>query len=184
MFTVAISSLFMKFIPLLPAQILLNNFISDVPNLAIASDNVDESLLKKPKRWNLKLIYRFMVFFGLISTFFDLLLILIMLYILNLNQEVFRTAWFMESVLSEIVVVFAIRTAAPFWESKPSKWLIMFSILSAVFAVAITYMKWGKEWFAFVSMEPLIWGLIGLILIAYFSTVEVAKQYFFKKFEM
>src|SRR3989338_3961515 len=184
MFTVAISSLFMKFIPLLPAQILLNNFISDVPNLAIASDNVDESLLKKPKRWNLKLIYRFMVFFGLISTFFDLLLIMIMLYILHLNEGVFRTAWFAESVLSEIVVVFAIRTAVPFWESKPSKWLIIFSILSAVFAVAITYMKWGKELFAFVSMEPLIWGLIGLILIAYFSTVEVAKQYFFKKFEM
>jgi len=95
MFTVAASSFFLRFIPLLPSQILLNNLISDAPLLTVSTDRVDEDMLKKPMRWDIKSIYHFMIFFGLISTFFDLALIGTMLFIVKAGPELFRTAWFL-----------------------------------------------------------------------------------------
>jgi Mg2+-importing ATPase len=184
MFTVAISSLFMKFIPLLPSQILLNNFFSDVPNLTISTDNVDAELLKKPKRWNIKLISRFMVFFGLISTFFDLALILPLLFILHVSPEMFRTAWFVESMFSEVIIVFAIRTHLPFFRSRPSNWLILSSLATMVVVMGITYTVFGFKLFEFMSLPANVLVLIGVVLAAYFTTAEIAKRYFFKRFEM
>jgi Mg2+-importing ATPase len=184
MFTVAISSIFMKFIPLLPSQILLNNFMSDIPNLTISTDNVDEEFLKKPKRWNIKMISRFMVFFGLISTFFDLALILPLLFILKVNPELFRTAWFVESLCSEIIIVFAIRTRLPFYKSRPSNWLIAVSLLAIMAATAFTYTIMGGSLFEFVAMPASVLLLIGGVLVSYFITAEIAKRYFFKKFEV
>jgi len=184
MFTVAISSIFMKYIPLLPSQILLNNFISDVPNLAISTDNVDEEFLKKPKRWNIKMISKFMVFFGLISTFFDLALIIPLLFILKVNPELFRTAWFVESVFSEIIIVFAIRSRMPFFKSKPSNWLIGISLLAMIVASGITYTVLGGKLFEFVAMPASVILLIAGVLVSYFITAELAKRYFFKKFEV
>jgi Mg2+-importing ATPase len=181
MFTVAASSLFMKFIPLLPSQILLNNFVSDVPNLAISSDKVDDELLKKPKKWNLNLIYKFMIYFGILSSFFDLLLISTML-LMRTNAEVFRTAWFTESLLSEVLIVFAIRTSRPFFRSKPSNWLVFISIVSAIIGVLITYAVIGKKFFDFAAMPLWILGLIAGILIAYFVSAEFLKKFFFRKF--
>jgi len=127
MFTVAASSLFIKFIPLLPTQILLNNFISDVPLFAVATDNVDANFIKKPKRWNLDYIKDFMIFYGFVSTFFDMVLILPMIFIFKVSPEVVRTAWFVESSISEILVTFAIRTRLPFYKSRPSKALLLLS---------------------------------------------------------
>jgi len=184
MFTVAISSIFMKFIPLLPSQILLNNFFSDIPNLTISSDNVDEELLRKPKKWNIKLISRFMFYFGLISSLFDLALILPLLLIMKTDAGVFRTAWFIESALSEIIVVFAIRTKMSFLKSKPSRWLVISSMAAAALTVAITYTAFGERLFEFVKMPILILLFIGIILAAYFITAELAKRYFFRKFEV
>jgi Mg2+-importing ATPase len=184
MFTVAISSIFMKFIPLLPSQILLNNFFSDIPNLTISSDNVDEELLRKPKKWNIKLISRFMFYFGLISSVFDLALILPLLLIMKTDAGVFRTAWFIESALSEIIVVFAIRTKMSFLKSKPSRWLVISSMAAAALTVAITYTAFGERLFEFVKMPILILLFIGIILAAYFITAELAKRYFFRKFEV
>jgi Mg2+-importing ATPase len=183
MFTVAISSLFMKFIPLLPSQILLNNFFSDVPNLTISTDNVDEELLKKPKRWNLKMISRFMVFFGLISTFFDLALILPLLFVFHTPPDLFRTAWFVESMFSEVIIVFAIRTHLPFFKSKPSKWLLLSSFLTMAVVLGITYTAMGGTLFEFVHMPAHVLALIGAVLAIYFVTAELAKRYFFKRFE-
>jgi len=183
MFTLAASSFFLKFIPLLPSQILLNNFISDFPLLTISTDNVDEEFLKKPRRWNIKLISRFMTYFGLISTFFDMALILSLILILKVGTDLFRTAWFVLSVLSELVVTFSIRTRLSFFKSKPSGWLLITSILTGSFAIGITFMMLGSSLFKFVRMPGSLLILIGAILVLYFLTVEVAKRYFFKKFE-
>jgi Mg2+-importing ATPase len=184
MFTVAISSIFMKYIPLLPSQILLNNFISDVPNLTISTDNVDAEFLKKPKRWNIKMISKFMIFFGLISTFFDLALILPLLFILKVNPDLFRTAWFVESCFSEIIIVFAIRTRMSFFKSKPSNWLMGMSLVAMIVASGITYTLLGGKLFSFVAMPASVILLIVGVLVSYFITAELAKRYFFRKFEV
>jgi Mg2+-importing ATPase len=184
MFTVGVSSLFLKFIPLLPSQILLNNFISDIPNLAVSTDKVDSELLKKPKRWNMKAISRFMMFFGFISTFFDLALILPLIFVLHSSPEVFRTAWFIESAVSEIIIVFAIRTRMSFLKSRPSGWLIFTSIASILLIYGITYTAIGGKFFEFVTLPVDVFALIGGVLVMYFATAEIAKRYFFKRFEM
>ncbi len=179
MFTLAISSFFLKFIPLLPSQILLNNFISDVPLLTISTDNVDEEFLKKPRRWNIKHISRFMTFFGLISTFFDMALILSMLLILKVEMRLFRTVWFVESALTELVITFSIRTKLPFFKSKPSAWLLSASMLAGVFVIGVTFTTLGSSLFEFVSIPGNLLILIGIILGLYFLTVEIAKKHFF-----
>jgi len=184
MFTVAASSLFLRFIPLLPSQILLNNFVSDIPLLTVSTDNVDKDMLKKPKRWNIKAIQKFMVYFGLISTFFDLLLIAVLLLVFNASVPLFRTAWFVESALSEIIVTFAIRTKLPFFKSTPSKWLVLSSIATILLAIGVTYLEAGAKLFEFVAMPALVIILIFFVLISYFLTAEIAKRYFFSKFEV
>ena len=183
MFTVAASSLFLKFIPLLPSQILLNNLISDAPLLTVSTDKVDEDLLKKPRRWDIHAIYNFMIFFGLISTFFDLVLIGTMILILKAGPELFRTAWFLESSISEIIVTFAIRTKIPFYKSKPSSLLLWTSVLTIVGATALTYTEFGAEYFKFVEMPIDVLAVIAGILVSYLATAELAKHYFYKRFK-
>ncbi len=184
MYTVAISSLFMKFIPLLPAQILLNNFLSDMPALAVSTDNVDDEFLKKPKKWNINLISKFMIYFGMLSVVFDLALILPMLFILKVNPDLFRTAWFVESCLSEVVILFAIRTKRHLFRSKPSKYLFFGSILTAMTAIGITYTAAGAKFFGFVHMPAQILVLIGIIVLFYLISAELMKRFLFPKFDI
>jgi len=184
MFTVAFSSFFMNFIPLLPSQILLNNFVTDFPMVAISTDNVDEEFIKKPKRWNLRLIARFMIFFGLISSFYDWALILPLLLIFKIPTGLFRTAWFLESALSEIVSTFAIRSKFPFYQSSPSRFLVTTSAFSLALVLLAINSKMGLAIFGFEKLPPVILILIGTILVAYFFSLEFAKRSFFRKFSI
>jgi len=184
MFTVSLSSLFLKFIPLLPSQILLNNFISDIPLFAVATDNVDADFVKKPKKWNIGTISRFMLYFGLISSVFDLLMILPMAFIWHVPTDVFRTAWFIESSLSEILVTFAIRTKLPFYKSVPSFLLIGFSLLSSLVVVGMPLTALGGTLFEFAIMPLFLWMWIGIVVVGYFVVVEFSKRRFFNKFEL
>ena len=181
MFTVAISSLFLKFIPLLPSQILLNNFISDIPLFAVATDNVDSGFMKKPNKWNLGYIKNFMITYGFVSTFFDMLLILPMVYVFKVNTEVFRTAWFVESSISEMLVTFVIRTKLPFYKSRPSNWLLGLSGISIVIVILMSVLEIGV--FGFVQLPYFVWSLILFDLIAYFVVTEIVKKRFFRRFE-
>ncbi len=181
MFTVAASSLFLPFIPLLPGQILLNNFVSDMPLLTIASDNVDDQMVHKPKRWDMKFITKFMIIFGLLSTFFDLLLILPLFFILKVSPEAFRTAWFIESSLSEVLITFAIRSTLPFFKSRPSNWLIFSSLATGAVCFALPYFTFGNTLFEFVPLSPMIIALTVGVLFAYFIFAEITKHIFFKK---
>ncbi len=182
MFTVAFSSLFLKFIPLLPSQILLNNLITDTPMLAIATDNIDQEQLRKPKKLDVKMIRSFMSFFGLISTIFDMTLILTLLFVFKAEPNTFRTAWFLESALSEVLVTFAVRTKKPFYKSRPGKLLSWISIAIVLSLLAFVFTPMGK-YFEFVALDVYIMGLILAIVTAYFITAELAKKYFFRKFE-
>jgi P-type Mg2+ transporter len=183
MSTLSISSLYFNFIPLLPSQILLNNFISDVPLITISTDNVDESYLKKPKKWNIKMIKRFMIFFGIISSIFDIItMAIVWFFVAPNNPAMFRTVWFTESALSEIFVTFAIRTKEPFWKSKPSRLLLYSSIFGLVLVLFAIYSRFST-WFEFEKLTLTTLAIIGAILLSYFMLVEIGKKIFYSKID-
>jgi len=183
MFTLAVGSLFLPFIPLLPSQILLTNLISDAPLLTIATDNLDEEGLRSPKKWSISLIAKFALFFGLISSVFDFFTISALIYLLNASPELFRTAWFIESVISEILVTFSIRTRRKFYESRPSNLLIAASIVMAAVTLVVVYSPIGV---LLEFVQPPLWflGLIFGILGCYFFLVEGLKHLFFRRYEV
>src|SRR5690606_3695399 len=105
-------------------QILLLNFLSDIPALFIASDKVDEEMLQKPKKWNIGLIRRFMFLFGSQSSLFDYLTFGVLLLVFKVQESIFQTAWFVESVITEVLILLVIRTTRRAWHSRPSPWLL------------------------------------------------------------
>ncbi|MEM3071549.1 MAG: magnesium-translocating P-type ATPase, partial [Candidatus Anstonellales archaeon] len=182
MLTVSLSSVILPFIPLLPSQILLTNLISDVPMFAISTDNVDSSYTKKPQRWDNSLIFRFMLFFGLISSFFDVLLILLMLLFLNTPVSQFRTSWFLLSILTEITIIFSLRTTLPAWKSQPSLSLIITSLFAIILTFAFIYTPITAEIFRFSPPNPTLLLIILFLVLVYFVTNEIGKKVFFTFF--
>lgn len=183
MFSLAISPLFLPFIPLKASQILLANLISDGPLMTISTDDVDKENLRKPKRWNLKAISKFMIFFGAISSIFDLITMATLLIIINADKMLFMTAWFLESVLSEIIVTFSIRTKRSLWRSKPSRMLLLTSIAAMALTIGLIYSPFGFL-FEFKQLSIPLLGAIGIILLAYLALVELAKKIFYKTHEI
>jgi len=183
MFTLAVGSLFLPFIPLLPSQILLTNLLSDAPLLTISTDNLDEEGLRTPKKWNIALIAKFALFFGLISSIFDFVTISSLIYLLHAGPELFRTGWFIESVISEILVTFSIRTRRKFYKSRPSNLMIAASIIMASMTLVVVYSPLGL---LLEFVKPPLWflGLIFGILGCYFFLVEGLKHLFFSRYEV
>jgi Mg2+-importing ATPase len=180
MTTVALSSLALPFIPLLPSQILLNNFLSDVPLLALSTDRVDEDLLLRPRRWDVKMIGRFMLAFGLLSAAFDVLLIAGLLRIFHAGREAFRTAWFVESACSEILVTFAIRTRHSILRTVPGPLLTALSLAFGALALLLPYTPAGQRYFQFVPLSSgVLWYTVA-VLGAYVAAAEFAKRAFFR----
>lgn len=183
MFTFAGASLFLRFLPLLPSQILLNNFLSDVSDLSVASDNVDEQFLKKPKKWNMSFIFKFMIYFGLITSLADFFLIIPLILIFHTDVALFRTSWFVESVLEQAIVLFAIRTALPFYKSKPSMGLTISALVMIAITLILPFTAFGAKFFKLVPIPGNILVLIFVVIIGYFATIEFAKRIFYKKYE-
>lgn len=181
MLTLSLSSLYFNFVPLLPKQILLTNFISDLPLVTISTDNVDKGYLKKPRKWNIKTIRTFMIFFGVISSIFDILtMAIVWFFIAPSNPVMFRTVWFTESVLSEIFITFAIRTKEPFWKSKPSRLLVLASVFGVFLTMLVIFFQFNV-WFDLKKLTLSVLAIIGVILLAYFILVEVGKKIFYTK---
>ncbi len=181
MFTVASSSLFLKFIPLLPSQILLNNLITDTPMMAIATDNIDAEELKKPRKLDVKFIRRFMSFFGLLSTCFDLLTILPLIFLFQAGTPLFRTAWFFESAISEVAVTFAIRTSKPFYKSMPGKALLGMSIIVFIVLFLLVFTPIGAIFEFVVLPAPILIFCLSVVAL-YCLSAEITKRYFFRKY--
>ena len=139
MASLAIVSVIFNFLPMLPFQILLTNLISDGPLLSISTDRVDEEELLKPRNWNIRLISRFTTFFGGISSIFDFTTMAFLFIVMGGNVALFRTGWFIESTLSEILVTFAIRTKKRFYQSRPSTILLGMSIICGLLTVLLPY---------------------------------------------
>jgi len=180
MFSVAIASLVLPFLPMLPTQILLTNFLTDFPYMAVSSDNVDEEQLKRPGKWNLKQIRSFMFVFGIHSSFFDLMTFYVLYKLLDVQASIFQTAWFLESILTELFILFIIRTYKPFLKSIPGKHLIWLSVLSLILTVVSIYAPYGTL-IDLVRLPIKVIGSLMAIIIVYVITADVLKQYFFRR---
>jgi Mg2+-importing ATPase len=180
MTTVAVSSLFLRFIPLLPSQILLTNLLSDLPLVMISTDRVDDDLLARPRRWNLSRITHFMVWFGILSALFDLLLITLLMRTFDTPVGQFRTAWFVESTCSEILVTFAIRSRRSFLSSRPSGWLLGVSAAAATVTALLPLTPFGQRIFGFVPLGAPLGAAVAGILVAYFFAAEGLKRCYYR----
>jgi len=182
MFSMAIASIFLPFLPLLASQILLNNFLADIPATAIASDRVDPEWVAKPRRWDTVFIRDYMVRFGLISSLFDMLTFGALLWLFRTSPEEFRTGWFLESLLTELVIALVVRTRRPFYRSRPGNLLLGSSVAVILLALVLPFLPFSSI-FGFVPLPaPLVMAMIGLTL-AYVVVVEVAKKSFYGRAE-
>jgi Mg2+-importing ATPase len=180
MVSMAVVTPLLPFLPLSAKQILLNNFLSDVPSIAISSDNVDPERVSRPQRWNIKEIQRFMVIFGLISSLFDLLTFAVLLLLFRANEATFQTSWFMISLLTELAVVLVLRTHKPVFRSSPS-WLLVWSTLAvAMTTFTIPFLGALTSVFGFVPVSASHMGAVAAIVAGYIVTTEVAKGWFFR----
>ena len=177
MFSMAGAALFLPFLPLLPKQILLNNFLTDFPAMAISTDAVDVELVEKPKPWDIRFIRNFMILFGVISSIFDFLTFGVLLFVFKASPEEFRTGWFVESVMTEVLIIIVMRTWKPFYKSSPSRPLLLAMLLVLLFTLALPYSPL-KELLGFTPL-PLSWLLIlGLVTLLYATVSELAKKVF------
>jgi Mg2+-importing ATPase len=180
MFSMAGASFLLPFLPLLPSQILLTNFLTDLPALAIASDNVDPELLQKPRKWDMKLIQRFMVVFGLESSVFDFICFGSLIWIFHSAQSTFQTGWFVESVITEVLILLVIRTRRTFFVSIPGKTLSIASLLVIALVLVIPYLTFAPS----MGFTPLHVNLIAFmcgIALFYAFVGEITKKVIFKK---
>lgn len=179
MISMAAASLLLPFLPMLPKQILLNNLLSDLPSLAIARDRVDEEWVERPHRWDITQVRNFMIVFGLLSTAFDLLTFGILYRCFSEQPEIFRTGWFVESLLTEVVVLLVIRTRLRAWRSCPGWPLIAASLLVAGCGLLLPSTPVGA-WFGLVPMPPMLFASVLGITLVYAVASELTKQSFFR----
>jgi P-type Mg2+ transporter len=180
MFSAAGASLFLKFLPMLPSQILLNNMLYDTSQLAIPTDNVDEEQLRRPSHWDIGFIRRFMIFFGPLSSVFDFITFGVMLWVFHSGPAQFRSGWFVESLATQTLVIFAIRTRRiPFFRSHPSLPLT----LSALAVVVVGAVLPATPLAHTLGFQPLPGGffvaLAGMV-VCYLALIEVGKRYFYR----
>lgn len=180
MFSMAVASVMLPFLPLLASQILLNNFLSDIPGATIASDNVDAAWTEKPRRWDTAFIRDYMVLFGLVSSVFDFLTFGALLWLFHATPEEFRTGWFIESLLTELVIALVVRTRGPFWRSPPGHLLLASTVAVIALTLVLPYLPFVSV-FGFVPLPaPLVLAMIALTL-AYVAAAEVAKRFFYAR---
>ena len=178
MVSMAGASLFLPFLPLLAKQILLNNFLSDFPAMGIASDNVDPEMVERPHRWDIRQIRNFMIVFGLVSSVFDYATFGLLLLVLRATEQQFQTAWFIESLLTELVIALVVRTRRPFFRSRPGKLLWVSTLVLSLVTLAVPYLPFVT----FLGFTPLpAWVMASLVILTclYVLAAEIAKKLFF-----
>ena len=179
MFSMAGVSLFLPFLPLLPKQILLINFLTDFPAITIANDRVDEEELQKPRRWDIGMIRNFMFTFGFISSVFDYVTFAVLFIGFKAQPEIFQSGWFTVSVLTELLILMVMRTHKPFFMSRPAPLLLYSSIAVGAVTLILPYTPLSR----FLNIEPVglsIMAALIAISAAYIVTTEIAKHFFYR----
>lgn len=182
MFSMTGASIFLPFLPMLPIQVLLNNFLYDLSQAAIPSDEVDEEYVRKARPWNVDYIRRFIIVIGPISSIFDFVTFGVLLWIFHASQPLFNTGWFLESLCTQTLVIHIIRTGKiPFIESKPSQFLIFTSIYIVTIGLFLPLSIFGK-YFKFVVPPLSFFAILAVITTVYLLMVQYVKAWFIKRY--
>ncbi|GAA1240347.1 magnesium-translocating P-type ATPase [Oryzihumus leptocrescens] len=179
MFSAAAASAVLPFLPMLPSQILLNNLLYDSSQLAIPTDRVDPERVLAPSHWDVAFIRRFMVFFGPLSSLFDFMTFAVLLGAFHAGPALFRTGWFIESLATQTLVIFAIRTRRiPFWRSRPS-WPLMVAALSVVVVGVLITVSPVSHLLGFTVPPPDFLAVVAVMVLAYLALIEGGKRVFY-----
>jgi len=182
MFSAAGASLFLPFLPMLPIQILLNNLLYDFAQLTLPTDNVDQTQIQQPQRLQASFVRNFMLAFGPVSSIFDFLTFFVMIYVFKATAPLFQTAWFVESLFTQTLVIFAIRTKKiPFYRSKPSKFLVLNIAVILILALVLPFTVVGT-FFSFVALPPRFLLMLAAFIVAYLGLVELMKMWFYRRY--
>ena len=180
MFSMAGSALFLPFLPMLPSQILLNNVLYDLSETAIPFDRVDATDIRLPRTIDLGFIRNFMLVIGLVSSLFDFLTFYLLLVVLRADEPLFQTGWFVESLCTQVLVIFVIRTKGSPWATHPHPLLIATSLAVVACALALPFTPIGA-YFGFVRPPAILYGMIAAMLVTYLVMVEAVKRVFYWK---
>ncbi|MFZ4479932.1 MAG: magnesium-translocating P-type ATPase [Rhodoferax sp.] len=180
MFSMAAATLFLPFLPMLPLQILLNNLLYDFSEITLPLDHVDEEDLAQPKRWDMGFIRNFMLTIGPISSLFDFLTFYLLIRLFDAHESLFHTGWFVESIATQVLVIFVIRTRRNPLRSHPNRWLVLTSLAVVLTAMLLPFTALAP----YLGFTPLPWsffGLLSVLLICYLLAVEGGKQWFYRR---
>ncbi len=178
--SMAAASAFLPFLPMLPRQILLLNFLSDLPSLTIAGDRVDEETIERPRSWDLRQVRNFMVVFGLLSSVFDVLTFVVLIQVFDADATLFRTGWFVGSALTELAVLFVLRTRRLAFRSSPSTALVVTSLVVAVVTALLPFVPAIAEPMGLTALPGAVLVTLVAITTAYVLAAEVTKRVFYR----
>ena len=182
MFSMTGASIFLPFLPMTPIQILLNNFLYDISQTAIPTDKVDPDYLEKPRPWNVDYIRKFVTMIGPISSIFDFATFGVLYYIFHAQAALFHTGWFLESLITQTLVIHIIRTnKRPFIESRPSKFLVMMSLFIVAVGIILPYSPIAAA-LGFVTPPTILYLYIAIIVLIYLLMVQFVKKWFVRKY--
>jgi Mg2+-importing ATPase len=180
MVSMALATPLLPFLPLTASQILLNNFLSDLPAMTLGADRVDAGQLHTAPRWDLAEVRRFMLVFGLLSSAFDLLTFALLTQIFDAGPALFHSGWFVVSLLTELVVLMLLRTRGAAWHSRPSRWLATATAAVALIALALPYTAPAAQWMGFVPLPLPLLATLLVVVAAYAAATEAAKRWFWR----
>lgn len=183
MFSMTGASFLFKFLPMLPTQVLINNLLYDVSQVAIPTDEIDDEYLTKPRTWDIASIRRFIFFFGPLSSIFDYATFGVLIWVFHAKESQFQTTWFVESLFTQTLVIHVIRTAkSPFWTSACSRFLLVSSIGIVIFGLGLSMSSAGHAIMKFVVLpEPYYYAILGIVA-AYLASAEYLKRWFVRKY--
>ena len=185
MFSVVGASIFLPFLPMLPIQILTNNLLYDISQTAIPTDHIDREFLTKPRRWEIKYIKKFILFIGPISSIFDFATYGIMWFVFKAytNPSLFQTGWFVESLVSQTLIIYIIRTnKIPFLQSWPSKTLLFTTLTIAAIGCYLPFSPLANI-LKFTPLPPLYWLILFAMIIIYFVLTQTVKIWFIRRYQ-
>ncbi|MEI9941930.1 MAG: magnesium-translocating P-type ATPase [Pseudomonadota bacterium] len=175
MFSMAGAAVFLPFLPMLPSQILLNNFLYDLAQISIPSDHVDAEFTRKPRRWDIALIRRFMWWVGPVSSLYDALTFFVLLKVFHADAQSFHTGWFVESLATQSLVIFVIRTAKNPFRSRPSRGLMLTTLGVVVLALIFPWLPFAHA-FGFVPLPAAYFAFLACATLTYLAIVEGVKR--------
>ena len=179
MFSMAGASLFLPFLPMLPTQILLNNILYDLSEVPIPLDNIDAADIALPRKWDMKFLRNYMVVFGTVSSLFDFLMFYVMLTVLKSSAPMFQSGWFIESLATQVLVIFIIRTRGNPFKSTPNRWLMATSIAVIAFALLLLVTPLAA-FFHFVPLPAKYYVILIMMVAAYLTIVHFVKTGFYR----